>query len=136
MVRQLYSGRDFSFIMELMHSGKLRDSMAELARQLSNSIFEWSDIHALMANHLIALDKCPGVRPIGIGEEPRRILGKAIALATRYEVEDVCGASQLCSGLKSGIEGAVHALREVFTEKAGTGWGVLRSLMPKMLLIP
>ena len=107
------------------HSGKLRDSMAELARQLSNSIFEWSDIHALMANRLIALDKCPGVRPIGIGEEPRRILGKAIALATRYEVEDVCGASQLCSGLKSGIEGAVHALREVFAEKAGTGWGVL-----------
>ena len=25
----------------------------------------------------------------------------------------------------SGIEGAVHALREVFAEKAGSGWGVL-----------
>ena len=68
------------------HSERLWDSMAELARHLANSIVEWTDIRAPIASRLIALDKCPGIRPIGIGEEPRRILGKVLALATRFEV--------------------------------------------------
>ena len=53
-----------------------------------------------MANHIIAMDKCPGVRSIGIGEALRRILGKTVALVTRSDLEEVCG--QLCSGLRSG----------------------------------
>ena len=81
--------------------------MAELARHISNSIVEWTDIRALMASFLIALDKCPGIRPIGIDEDPRRILVKVLALATRFEVEEAFGVSQLCFGLEVGIEGAV-----------------------------
>ena len=53
------------------HGAKLRDAVAELARHLAYSIVEWSDIRALMSSRLIALDKCPGVRPIAIGEIPR-----------------------------------------------------------------
>ena len=56
-----------------VHSTNLRDAMAELARRLSNSI---------MRTRLVALDKSPGVRPIAIGKIPRRILCKAVALAT------------------------------------------------------
>ena len=78
-----------------------------------------------MASHLIALDKCPGIRPIGIGKGLCRILGDVLALTTQYEVEDIFGLAQLCSGLKSGIDGAIYALWKVFAEKAGTGLGVL-----------
>ena len=44
------------------------DIVAALACKLLNSIVPWEDISALVVNRLIALDKCPGVRPIGIGE--------------------------------------------------------------------
>ena len=50
------------------HSAKLRDALAGLARCLANSIVEWSDIKALMSSCLEALDKCPGVWLIAIGE--------------------------------------------------------------------
>ena len=46
------------------HSVHLRDAVATLARRLAISITQWNDVCALISNHLIALDKCPGVRPI------------------------------------------------------------------------
>lgn len=56
----------------LLRNGKashlLRDAVANLKNTLYNQNIEWSQIHALMSCRLIALAKCPGVRPIGIGE--------------------------------------------------------------------
>ena len=49
------------------------------------------------------------------------MLGKAICLATRNDAEEVCGVQQLCVG----IEGAVHAINELFEENRHNGWGVL-----------
>ena len=106
-------------------SSTLRDAVAELVRYLANGIVEWAQIRALMSRRLIALDKCPGVRPIAVGEVLRRIIGKVMALATGTDIEDLCGVDQLCSGLRAGIEGAVHAMRELYDEHKEDGWGVL-----------
>ena len=67
---------------------------------------------------LIALDKNPGVRPIGICEVVRRIIAKAILSITRVDIEDAAGSFQLCAGQKSGTEAAVHAMNLAFQDES------------------
>ena len=92
--------------------------MAKLARHLTNTFIDWDDIQAVMACRLIALDKCPEVHPIGVGEAPRCILSKVMAATTSIDVEELCGTNQLCSGLKADIEEAVHAMKEQCMRRA------------------
>ena len=106
------------------HSRRLCDAVATLIRYLSNSIVDSAQIQALMTNRLIALDKSPGIRPIGVGETLRRIIGKVVCLLTRDDAETVCGATQLCAGLKCGVEGAIHAASDLF-ESSDESHGML-----------
>ena len=48
-----------------------------------------------------------------------------MALATHDDIADLCEVDQLCSGLKGGIDGAVHTMRELFEEHQADGWGLL-----------
>eukprot|EP00957_Ditylum_brightwellii_P170001 12939332-Ditylum_brightwellii.AAC.1 len=78
--------------------------MAEWACWLANNSPPWAAYRALMACRLVALDKCPGTRPVGIGEIFCRLAGD--------QAKAVCSNLQLCAGLEAGIEGAVHAVRD------------------------
>ena len=71
-------------------------------------------LKALVASRLIPLDKCPGVRPIGVGEVPRRIIAKAVLKVIGRDIEEAAGPLQVCAGQDGGCEAAVHAMREIF----------------------
>ena len=89
----------------------LCDNLAALARRI---YVDPKGLSAFVTCRLIALDKCPGVRPIGIGETVRRIIGKAIATTISDNIQDAAGPLQVCAGHFSGCEAAVHAMRQVF----------------------
>ena len=50
-----------------------------------------------MPGHLIALDKQPGVQPVGIGEMWRRLFSNIVFMVTGPEATMVCQDNQLCA---------------------------------------
>ena len=95
-------------------SAELRGELAATASHIANEDVPWERMQALRSCRLIGLDKKPGVRPIGIGEVPMRVMARAMAWVTGVEVEIACGADQLCARLKGGAEGGIHVMSGVF----------------------
>eukprot|EP00957_Ditylum_brightwellii_P087874 6692542-Ditylum_brightwellii.AAC.1 len=59
-------------------SQKLRKAVAHVARWLANTTPAWAAYRAIVTGCLIVLDKCPGIRPVGVGKILLRMLGKCI----------------------------------------------------------
>ncbi len=97
-------------------SRKLRVALAGLSAWMANGFPPWAAYRALMAGRLLALDKSPGVRPIGVGETWRRCIAKCVLLVSGNEAKESCGIDQLCAGLESGVEGGIHALQHVWDQ--------------------
>ena len=95
-------------------STDLCDALASTARRICCSFVDPKSLSAFVACRLIALDKCPGVRPIGIGETAQRIIGKAILTTIGEDIKEAAGPLQLCAGQEAGCEAAVHAMRQMF----------------------
>ena len=77
---------------------------------MGNFSHPWAAYCSMMAYCLVALDKWPVVRLVGIGETLRRSLAKLVMRAAGDQAKTVCGNLQLCAGLETGIEGATHAV--------------------------
>ena len=108
--------------METLHtfksaSNSLCQSLGEVAKRLCSSLVDPQGLAPLLACRLIALDKCPGVHPISIGDTARRIITRAILSITKGDIQDAAGSIQLCAGQLSGCKAAVHSVRERFLEE-------------------
>ena len=88
----------------------LRSSLTSFTRKISTTETEvivsigttYTNIEAYTACRLIPLDENPGVRPIGVGEVLRRIIGKAILSVIKPEILSSAGNLQLCAGQAGG----------------------------------
>ncbi len=95
-------------------SVELCHQLAMVAQRLCSKSVDSSLTAPFLASRLIALDKNPGIRPIGIGDTARRIISKAVLSVLRPDIQEACGCLQLCAGQISGIEAAVHSARSNF----------------------
>ena len=104
----------------------LRTAIAKMSIRLCTKDIqtcpESNSLEAYTANRLIPLKKeITGIRPIGIGEVLRRIIGKAIVTEIKVDLMESAGCLQLCAGQKSGCEAAAHAMREIFEQQGTDG---------------
>lgn len=97
-------------------SDELCRSLADFAKRICAEKVTDSFLAAYVACRLVPLDKCPGVRPIGICEVMRRIVGKAALQVFGHNVQRVAGTVQLCAGQPMGIEAAIHAMTRIFDD--------------------
>ena len=92
-------------------------SLAKLTKILCSISQEENSLEPLLASRLILLNKNPGLRPIGIGETLRRIIGKTVARLLKQDVVDSVGSLQVCAGQDAGCEAAIHALWTIFQQE-------------------
>ena len=52
-----------------------------------------------------------------MGEVIRRVIGKCVMKVTKEDVLDASGSLQVCAGLRSGSEAAVHVMHSIFEEE-------------------
>ena len=98
-------------------SESLCESLAALGRRICTKFVDPKSLESYIACRAIALNKYDGkdgIRPIGIGEIIRRVLGKAIAQIFGADICHAAGSQQTCAGQEGGVEAAIHAAREIF----------------------
>ena len=95
----------------------LRKSIARMTKLLCcEEIQDYESIESLLACTLIPLNKNPGIRPIGIGEVLRRIIGKVVMYVMKKDVIESAGSLQLCAGQDAGCEAAIHGMVDIWND--------------------
>ena len=98
-------------------SVELVEEIAVLARRICTENIPYEHLKLLWDCRLVQLIKEDnGVRPVGIGEIIRWIIGKCVLKIVGDDVKSAAGTIQTCAGLESGIEAAIHAMGRAFNE--------------------
>ena len=97
-------------------SDDLCTAIARATRRLCSSYIDLEGISALVACRLIALNKNPGIHPIGIGETLRRLMAKTILRIAQADIQYAVGSLQLCAGQEAACEAGIHAIRNILTK--------------------
>ena len=93
---------------------ELREEIAFLTRKLLTEHVNPEALQPLVACRLIPINKNPGVRPIGVGEVLRRVVGKAVAWTLKSEIREAAGPLQTCANHGAGAEAAIHSMQKIF----------------------
>ena len=105
----------------------LCQAVADLTKRLCTEVIHPDCLTEFVASRLVPLDKGetsegnPGVRPVGVGEVLRRITGKSLLGVIKDDITTAAGPLQTCTGLKAGIEAAIHAMRQIFNDRNTEG---------------
>ena len=94
-------------------SSDLCQALADVTKRLCSEFVDPVSLAPLLGSRLIALDKDPGVRPIGVGDVARRIISKTLLTILKDDILDAAGTQQLCAGETAGCEAAVHSVRSI-----------------------
>ena len=103
-------------------SAELCCSIAILARRLCTSFVDPEIVLPLVSCRLIAVDKIPGVCPIGVGEVVRHTIAKAVLSIIGSDIQRAAGPLQLCGGQTCGIETAIHSMKSIFDDEKSEGF--------------
>ena len=99
-------------------SDELADAVAVLTRRICTEDIPYDHVSSLFSCRLVPLIKeINGVRPVGIGETLRRIVGKSVAKSLRNDIQMAGGCLQTCTGIEAGIEAAIHAMAKTFKKE-------------------
>ena len=117
--RRILVSKNFGNIGKDLRSAIAKMTQLLCTREVLNEDnTDTTSIESYTACRLIPLEKeTRGVRPIGIGEVLRRIIGKAIIAEIKPDIAESAGCMQLCAGQKSGCEAAAHAMKYIFEEE-------------------
>jgi len=94
-------------------STELCVAISLFAKRICTTYVSQEILSPFMECQLIALDKNPGVRPIGVCEVVRGIGAKAILSIRREDIKLVAGPLQLCAGQMARVEATIHSVREL-----------------------
>ena len=85
-------------------------ALAAIGQRICTSTIHPDDLSAFVSCSWIPLNQCPGVRPIGIGEVPRRIIDMAVLSLFCLDIQSAACPLQVCAGQEGGHEASVHAM--------------------------